>query len=445
MADQSFIDNARCKNCSNCLFDNNKYYCILRKTKESRFIADSQGNQDYKEVYEETGLEDHCSLFSFAKNRLKDAYLNILDILKEYLDLREDYYNIIALWIIGTYFHEHFKSYPFLFFNAIKGSGKTRTLRLITTLSKNGEMLLSPTEAVLFRTKGMLGIDEFEGVTRNGLDSVRELLNASYKKGTKVKRMKQRKTPEGIEQVVEEFDVYRPIALANIWGMETVLGDRCIQMILEKSSDIKKTNLIEIFDEDERVLKTKKILEESSNKCSLCTCSFYGNVYKNWNNYITNNSTNTTYITNNINNINYFLAFKAINLMELRGRDLELSFPLCLISTEIEPENQEILKITTLTLKKIFSEKNAEEMVENKDIQLIDFVSQEPNKNFKTVKKITEEFRAFIGAEEEWINSKWMGRALKRMNLIKEKRRTGFGTQVVLDVEKAQEKIKIFK
>jgi len=36
----------------------------------------------------------------------------------------------------------------------MKGSGKSRAMALITCLSKEGQMLNSLTEAVLFRTKG---------------------------------------------------------------------------------------------------------------------------------------------------------------------------------------------------------------------------------------------------------------------------------------------------
>ena len=71
----------------------------------------------------------------------------------------------------------------------------------------------------MFRTSGALAIDEFEGVSRKGGENLRELLNSAYKRGAKVKRMKQQKTESGTEMVVEEFDVYRPIVLANIWGM----------------------------------------------------------------------------------------------------------------------------------------------------------------------------------------------------------------------------------
>ena len=64
----------------------------------------------------------------------------------------------------------------------MKGSGKTRTLNLITELSNNGKVLNSLTEAVLFRTTGTLAIDEFEGMERKGQENLRELLNSAYKK-----------------------------------------------------------------------------------------------------------------------------------------------------------------------------------------------------------------------------------------------------------------------
>jgi len=372
------------------------------------------------------------------KNNLLIAYKNILDILKEYVDIKEEYYNIIALWIIGTYFHKEFPSYPFLFFNAQKGSGKSRIMNLITFLSKDGSVMNSMTEAVLFRTKGTLAIDEFEGVTRKGNENLRELLNSCYKKGTKIKRMKQKKTLDGIEHVVEEFEVYRPIVIANIWGMESVLGDRCISLILEKSSRKEIINLVEIFEQDEKAIKTKELL----NQCSLCSVVTLLKVYKKWNSFIKNNYINNIHNTNNINYINTNLLFKSINLAELNGRELELSLPLFLVAQEIKVS---ILKETTLTLKNLFSEKRAEELVEDYDTSLIDFISQEPENQSYLISDFTSRFKEFLGTSDEWINSKWMGRALKRLNLIKEKRRLGRGVQIKLNTTKAKEKIKVYK
>lgn len=383
------------------------------------------------------------------KEGITESYYNITDILKEYLDLNEEYYNIIALWIIGTYFHNQFPSYPYLFLNAMKGSGKSRALRLITSLAKDGEMLNSMTEAVLFRTSGALAIDEYEGVTRKGNEALRELLNSAYKRGTKVKRMRQKKTSEGTEQVVEEFNVYRPVVLANIWGMENVLGDRCITLILEKSNRKEVTNLIEIFDEEEIVQKTKEIL----NQCSKCSYLFSAELYRKWNEFIKNNYTNYIHYTNNTNstnNINPLEVFKTLKSMDLNGRDLELSLPLCLIasliSTGNEGKNSVVLKITTLTFKHIFSNKNEEEIYENIDISLYDFIASELQQlEFYPIKQLTQSFKDFIGSDDDWINSKWMGRALKRLNLKTSERRVASGMSVMLNIVKAKDKMRMFK
>jgi hypothetical protein len=47
--------------------------------------------------------------------------------------------------------------------------------------------------------------------------------------------------------------------------------------------------------------------------------------------------------------------------------------------------------------------------------------------------------------EDAWLNDKWLGRALKRLNLIIDKRRFAQGRQVTLDCDKAKKQLKIFK
>jgi len=372
----------------------------------------------------------------------KQAYLNIIQILKEYLDMKEEYYSITALWIIGTYFHDRFPSYPYLFFNAMKGSGKSRTINLITCLAKDGSVQNSMTEAVLFRTKGTLAIDEFEGVSRKGNENLRELLNSAYKKGTTVKRMHKKKTEKGTEMAVEEFEVYRPIVLANIWGMENVLGDRCITLILERSGKRGITNLMEIFKEQKIVEETKAILDSL---VTLVTMTFSVGVYQKWNDFIklrTNNTTNITNNTNYTNSTNVTDPFEIINKMDLNGRELELSFPLLLISNQI---SSDVLKETSLTLKKLFVVKKEEELTENMDISLYDFVAQHTSTDWVSISELTREFKEFLQSNEEWINTRWLGRALKRLVLIKEKKKLSRGAYVILNIEKASEKIKMFK
>jgi len=384
------------------------------------------------------------------KQDLITVYHNITDLLKKYCDLDEESYTIIAIWIIGTYFHDQFESYPYLFLNAMRGSGKSRTLRLITDLSKDGEQQASMTEAVLFRTKGTLGIDEFEGIGRKGNENLRELLNAAYKKGTKIKRMRQKKTVDGVKQVVESFDVYRPIVMANITGMEEVLGDRCISILIDKSNNEKIINLVEIWKHEEIFKKTKKLLE----KCSLCSVVVVRECYLNWNKYILYNNTTYNYTNkgkmggenytkNYINNtLNYTKLFEKIKSIDIDGRNLELTFPLLLISYQISVDIFNDLLNSTLNYIK---QKKEDQFAESKDISLIDYVSQETTNEWISTKEITQRFKEFLQSDEEWITPKWVGWGLRRLKLRKKHKREAGGIKIILDIKKAQEKIRMFK
>ena len=410
------------------------------KEKFERFIKDK-----YK-IEEEIEKNKNKSEVDSEKTKelLKECYYNIKDILKKYLDWEEDKYTIVSLWIIGTYFHNSFPTYPYLYLNAMKGSGKTRALNIITSLSMDGSLLNSLTEAVLFRTKGTLGIDEFEGVERKGKESLKELLNSAYKRGASVKRMKKIKTFAGEEQVVEQFDVYRPIVMANISGMENVLEDRCISLVIEKSFKSSVTNLIEIFKEEIGFKKTKELL----NQCRLCRCRYAVEcieVYKRWNDYVTSNNTNNTNNTNYTNDTNDTFPFINLKLEELGGRYLELSFPLILLAGEI---SEELQNETTLILKSIFEIRKEDDVTENLDISLIDFVSQEVENNqliFIPVNEILRRFKEFTQNDEDWLNIRWLGKALKRLNLIIEKRRKSYGREIRLNIKKSQEMIKKFR
>ena len=209
-----------------------------------------------------------------AIETIREQYDNIKEVLKHYIDLKEDYYTILTLWIIGTYLHDEFDTFPYLFFNAMRGSGKSRTLRLACKLAKDGNVMASPTEAVLFRVHGTLGIDEFEGVANKDKSQIRELLNGAYKRGVKIFRMKKKKSLAGEELVAEEFEPYRPIIMANITGMEEVLEDRCITLILEKSSHPEKTRLTEDFESN----STIKYILQNMNQCSLCSVVMKKNI-----------------------------------------------------------------------------------------------------------------------------------------------------------------------
>jgi len=392
------------------------------------------------------------------KSRIKfgECFERIILLLKKYADLPEEYYPLITLWILGTYLHNEFETYPLLFINATKGSGKSRLLRLISALSKNGKTVLDLREAVLFRTAkdNTLAIDEFEGVGSKESGTLRTMINASYKKGTAVERIKKIKNPQGQEEMkVERFDLYTPVVMANIWGMEDVLSDRCLTVILEKSDKVYITKLMEDFETNPEIKQIKSSLNLI--QCSLCSVVTKKNIINAWNQYVLDKhiTTHTTLYTYNTQttqttlNLEDLEIFNQIDNTKIEGRNLELFFPIFIIARIISEDLfKDILKLA----EKIINEKKSEEYAESRDVALIDFVSKQEDwrGSFHTVHDICTNFRLVVALdpdEEKWLNPKWIGRALKRSKLIVQKRRLGKGVEVLIDIDKAKEQLKRFK
>jgi len=258
---------------------------------------------------------------------LKRSYKKINEILRNYMDMNERDYTIVSLWVIGTYFHKQFSSYPYLYFNAMKGSGKSRILKIIATLSNNGKVSGSMTEAVLFRTAGnrTLCIDEFENMNAKGNENLKLLLNSAYKKGLCVERVKDNK-----DRYVESFEVYCPIAMANIWGIENVLSDRCINIILETSTKKDITRLVDNFENEMEFTTTKGSLKNAvekltENKSNVFKVGFFDDIISEWNKYVKGLAYGNKYET----------LFKKIGNSNIEGRNLELFFPLFIIADMI--------------------------------------------------------------------------------------------------------------
>jgi len=433
-----FIEDSVCKTCIH--YNLKTQSCLV---KDERIWGKEESHPS---------LDSTCSFWTGnteeSLNKLAyEIYMELIDILKYYIEMNEDNYKLIALWIMGTYVHKEFPTFPYLYFNAMKGSAKTRTEKLIKWLAWGGDMLTSLSEAVIFRTTGTLIIDEFEGIRGKDKNNLRELLNTAYKRGGKVKRMKRKRMRDEKgdlcdNQVVEEFDTYRPIVMANISGMEEVLGDRCINLILEKSNNPSVTMLIENFENNKEI---DKIVRTIQNWCSLVQCSYAKNIYDNWNKYVkeTTVTTHNNIYTYNNNKYTKLHLFNKLYNSKIEGRNLELFFPLLVIAEEVG-KFESILEI----IKRIISEKKEESIYESKDVMLYSFVADKCDNEMVKIKELTNLFRHYVGDEqneEVWLNPKWMGRALKRLNLIIEKKRIGEGIQVLLNVPKAKEKMSIFR
>ena len=183
----------------------------------------------------------------------KEVFEDILAHLKYYMDLEEEErYAFVALWSIGTYFFRMFPTYPYLFINAVKRSGKTKLLLLLSTFVFNGKAFIIPSGASIFRliqgARPTLCLDEIEKVHKRDEGDIRSILLSGYKSGAMVPRTEEKVLVVGGKKmkarVIEEFDVFCPKALANIMGMERTLEDRCLPLIILRSDNKEILNRI---------------------------------------------------------------------------------------------------------------------------------------------------------------------------------------------------------
>lgn len=401
-----------------------------------------KGNKKYVQNVEETS----------PVQSLRNCYFDIITILSYYMDMDLPQEKLISLWTLGTWFHKQFNNYPFLFINAMRGAGKTRLQNLIAHLVWNGKFINNITEAVLFRTakNHTLVIDEIESILKKDKSALRELLNSAYKKGASVERVKKVYSKEGDEMKIEQFDLYAPVVMGNIAGMDEVLGDRCIPIILEKSGNLSKIKLMELFDSVEFINIKRTIREHLVYLVSVLSLQ---ETLKEWNLYVSSKYT-TTYTTLYtlttqdtqlpiISEKNVEL-FKKIDDTEIDGRNLELFFPLILLARMLgEDILEDVLKIA----KAHTHQKIKFEQEDSPDIAIYKFISQKEHLNWYNVKDLTQEFKMFYSSDEgdrDWLTNHWVGKALRRLKLVVQSRRLSSGIQFLLDITKAQEKSKLF-
>lgn len=338
----------------------------------------------------------------------------VRQVFKKYLDTTENNISMLSLWLIGTYFHNQFETYPLLQLLAQKRSGKTRTLKLLSALAykSDGSVSTSPTETHLFRHKeGALFFDEMENISSKERGAFRETLNAVYKRGNKIIRYKEKKTNEGREYVEDCFYPYYPLALANIAGLGDVLADRAVQIVLKRSTNLDKTRLVEDYLTNNEIIALKKKLERLDT-------AIPSNFFTEWNSYVSHLP---------LNNKDLEPFFEKVAETQIYGRALEIFFPLFVIAY-LSNDLNSFLKVACEYVKL----REQEEQTDDFDEILKNYVLECPYKEFTSLSLLLQSFRDKLETPEDWINSKWFGRALQRLDLIGQKRRINGKVQVLL-------------
>lgn len=173
----------------------------------------------------------------------KEVFEIIQQTYKKYIFCGDIWYDIHACWDIATYFYTLFNAFPYLELRGIKGSAKTKVMRVSRCFSFNpSKILTNPSESSLFRSvndqRPTLYLDECErlfNVVKGKIehDGRVEILNSGYDREGNVPRVEK----IGNKFVTIHYATYCPKVLASINGLQGATEDRSIIHIMTRAPD----------------------------------------------------------------------------------------------------------------------------------------------------------------------------------------------------------------
>jgi hypothetical protein len=161
---------------------------------------------------------------------------------KRYLAMDPGLALVLALWTIATHLFDCFDAFPYLAITSpTKRCGKTRLAEIIELFSCEGLRTVGASAAAIFRTIQMqelngssitLIMDEAEvlGTRSERAETLREILNAGYRRGQYVLRCG---NPEQ-DHEPQRFSVYCPKVIVLIGNLQDTLADRCIPIRMRR-------------------------------------------------------------------------------------------------------------------------------------------------------------------------------------------------------------------
>lgn len=154
----------------------------------------------------------------------------IRKVYETYIEFADEaYYDILPLFIMGSYVFRLYRALGYIHFNGTAASGKSQNLRILDALGFNNQWASNISAAGLYRSlagnPGLVCIDEAEGWEGERGEELRRILNAGYLDGSTVKRAE--KGANDRFQIAS-FESYGPKAIASINPLDAVIGSRCL-------------------------------------------------------------------------------------------------------------------------------------------------------------------------------------------------------------------------
>jgi hypothetical protein len=367
-----------------------------------------------------------------------DLFKGVLEAWRTYIWFEDDReYAYEALWDIGTYFHHLFNAYPYPYFGGVKRSAKTKALTVHSCLAFNAIFSMNVSTACLFRmiqnARCSFMIDESERLNNpERAQEFRSLLLGGYKRGEcayrNVETREKQWTPTA-------FEVYSPKALANISGLEGVLEDRCKTTIMRRTLD--------------RAIVDREIDEEDPCWAAL-RASLYRFYLGHWRGV--KGLYNDLGALSGLSELAGFLKTRAPKVSDedlglLTSRELELWRPILALALYIDEAYQ--AGPTSLTTQIIglaidtARSRGTEDATESADMILVGVLAEIVKEDaYYMTGPILDAMRAKWDKEETWLNSKWLGKALRRLG-FRDKKRKSAGVQYNLKMSEVVELARI--
>ena len=319
-----------------------------------------------------------------------------------YLDLNNQrFYDFLTLWVIGTYYHQLFNSYPYVYMNGPTNSGKSKTLELCSCIAFNGRLSLHTNPVGIFRmideSRCTLLLDELEHLTgRMRNQQFRTMLLGGYRKGGYVQRMI--RSNELGDYEPRDYETYSPKMLANITGMDNVLEQRCITLLTIRSVNPTITRTAVEFDNP----------------------AFQGI-----------RDSQFLYMMNNWRVIRQ--AYRETESVEgIIGRNWELWQPILALATHFG--GTEIRdSMITLALECI-AERSMDDVDSHERLLLEVLISLVTEDNYYRLAAVKEEFASHL-ENSSWLSEQYVGRLLRRFGFVVRRRRN-YGYEYFIEEER---------
>jgi len=328
--------------------------------------------------------------------KIQEVYENIVNLFKHYIAFTDDeYYKLISCWIIGTYFHRLFVSYPYVILNANMECGKTKTLTLTSLLSFNGELTFNSTPAyiisVIHQNSATCCIDEAEklkGSKDENMLTVIAMYNQGYKKGSFCGKMEQSKDNKW---KLKQFEAYCPKMFANIRGAADTLMTRCIPITMIRTGN----KLIQ----NSEITPSSPEFSKLRDDLYLVMMNYHSQIKK---------------------------TYEGLQDSEILGREWELWKPILTIAKTIDSDLYLSLRGFGLTIMKNKKENLLSNMVTPQMLKLVKelILLKKYNDNYYSAKGIVDWLIIHDGDNFGWLETakspgRWLGDELRKAGLVK--------------------------